>query len=86
MTVGTVNNWASLGVVGRVDVEGLTVAGSTVAANQNTTGQARGILTGGVPATASAAGVAGTIAWEPGFLYVCVATNTWERVATATWV
>ncbi len=38
-----------------------------------------------VPATAGAAGTKGQIRYESGFLYVCVATNTWERVATATW-
>lgn len=38
-----------------------------------------------VPATATSTGVAGQRAYEPGYLYVCVNTNTWERVATATW-
>jgi hypothetical protein len=144
MTVGTVNNWADLGVTGRVDVDELTVGGSPVTASNGTvttvsvttangvsgsvatatstpaitltlgaitptsvaasgavsgsnlsgtntgdqtniTGTARGITTGGVPASASATGVAGTVAWESGFLYVCVATDTWERVAIATW-
>jgi len=37
------------------------------------------------PATATSPGVAGQRAYEPGFLYICVNTNTWERVATATW-
>ena len=38
-----------------------------------------------VPAAANSAGTAGDIAWASGFLYVCVATNTWQRVAIATW-
>lgn len=38
-----------------------------------------------VPASATAAGVAGEIAYASGFLYICVAANTWERVAIATW-
>lgn len=38
-----------------------------------------------VPASAGAAGVAGSIAYASGFLYVCVAANTWQRVAIATW-
>lgn len=38
-----------------------------------------------VPATADAPGVEGQVAIESGFLYTCVATDTWERVATATW-
>lgn len=38
-----------------------------------------------VPASASAAGRQGEIAWDSGFIYVCVATNTWKRAAIATW-
>lgn len=38
-----------------------------------------------VPATATSTGTAGQRAYEPGYLYICVNTNTWERVATATW-
>ena len=37
------------------------------------------------PATSSATGTTGTIAWDSSFLYCCVATNTWKRVAIATW-
>ena len=36
------------------------------------------------PATAAAPGVPGAIAYASGFLYVCVAVNTWQRVAIAT--
>lgn len=38
-----------------------------------------------VPATASDTGVTGQIAWDSGFIYICVSTNTWKRVAIATW-
>jgi hypothetical protein len=37
------------------------------------------------PASAGAAGTAGTILWDSGFIYVCVSANTWKRVAIATW-
>jgi hypothetical protein len=37
------------------------------------------------PANASAEGNAGTIAWDSGFIYICVADNTWKRVAISTW-
>jgi hypothetical protein len=37
------------------------------------------------PSSASAAGAAGTICWDSSYIYVCVATNTWKRVAIATW-
>ncbi len=49
-------------------------------------------LTGGLilptsttPASASAAGVAGTVCRDADYIYVCTATNTWKRVAIATW-
>jgi hypothetical protein len=37
------------------------------------------------PASASATGTAGTIAWDASYIYVCTATDTWKRVAIATW-
>lgn len=37
------------------------------------------------PASASATGTTGSLAWDSNFLYVAVATNTWKRVAIATW-
>lgn len=43
------------------------------------------VLTTQTPASASASGEAGQIAWDTGFLYVCVGTDEWERVAIATW-
>ena len=38
-----------------------------------------------IPASASAAGNPGELAYESGYLYVCVAQDTWQRVAIATW-
>jgi hypothetical protein len=38
-----------------------------------------------VPASATATGTAGQMAYASGFLYVCVATNTWRRVALSSW-
>ena len=43
------------------------------------------VISVGAPGTASADGKAGTIAYDASYLYVCVATNTWKRVALATW-
>jgi len=37
------------------------------------------------PASASATGTQGQIAWDANYMYVCTATNTWKRVALATW-
>jgi hypothetical protein len=52
-------------------------------------GQAATTLSGSVPsavpASATAPGVAGQLRYASGFLYVCVASNVWQRVALATW-
>ena len=37
------------------------------------------------PASASALGNTGDIAFDAAFIYICVAPNTWERVALSTW-
>lgn len=37
------------------------------------------------PASAAAAGVAGSISYDATHIYVCVATNTWVRATLATW-
>jgi hypothetical protein len=37
------------------------------------------------PASASAAGTVGTMSWDANYIYICTATNTWKRVAIATW-
>lgn len=68
------------------------IADSTAASLPGTLAVA-GVLTasGGIvvptstPASASAAGTAGTITWDASFIYVCTAANTWKRVAIATW-
>ena len=39
------------------------------------------IASGNAPATSTSAGVAGQLAWDSSYFYVCVATNTWKRVA-----
>jgi hypothetical protein len=37
------------------------------------------------PSTATSTGTAGQMAYASGFLYVCVATNTWKRTALSSW-
>ena len=51
----------------------------------NLSGDHVNIATIKTPASASAAGTKGDIAWDTSYLYICTATNTWERVAIATW-
>lgn len=43
------------------------------------------ISTAKTPASASATGTVGQIAWDASYIYVCTATNTWKRSAISTW-
>ncbi len=43
------------------------------------------LRTAKTPASATATGTQGQIAWDANYMYVCTATNTWKRVALATW-
>lgn len=98
MTVGTINNWADLGVRGRVDVDALTVGGAAVTASGSGTAltpssvTASGTVSAGklvtaanTPAAADSTGTTGTIAWDATHIYVCVAEDTWVRAELATW-
>jgi len=44
-----------------------------------------GYFTSQAPAAANSTGTAGTFTYEDGFLYMCIATDEWQRVAIATW-
>jgi hypothetical protein len=37
------------------------------------------------PATAASTGTVGTITYDNDYIYVCIATDTWKRVAISTW-
>lgn len=43
------------------------------------------IVNAKTPSTSGATGTAGDICWDASYLYVCTATNTWRRIAHATW-
>jgi hypothetical protein len=43
------------------------------------------INTAKTPASATATGSTGDICWSSGYIYVCVAANTWKRAALSTW-
>lgn len=57
----------------------LTLVGLDVDANKIRIRSAK------TPTTASSAGNAGEICWDATYLYICVDTNTWKRVAIDTW-
>jgi hypothetical protein len=37
------------------------------------------------PASSTATGNQGEVCWDTSYLYVCIATNTWRRIALTTW-
>ena len=48
-------------------------------------GNAVRIRTSDAPSSASDTGAPGEIRWDTNYIYVCVATDTWKRVAISTW-
>ncbi len=51
----------------------------------NVTLGTRPILPTYTPASATATGTAGEVAWDSSYVYICTATNTWKRAAITTW-
>lgn len=43
------------------------------------------VISNTVPANSYSTGLAGTIARDSNYIYVCVANNTWKRVLLSTW-
>jgi len=74
----TVNEDGDTTVTGALSVGGFDVDGD---------GTSEYILDDTAPASAAATGVAGTIVFDAtgGYIYFCTATDTWIRVAMATW-
>ena len=60
--------------IGNVDTTLFVARGSTLR-----------LTTSKTPASASAAGTAGDMCWDSSYFYICVATNTWKRVALSSW-
>jgi len=61
----------------------LTYAGTEITALQANAAVSAVIV--GVPASPTAIGTAGSIAYNATHLYVCIATNSWLRASLATW-
>jgi hypothetical protein len=61
------------------------VAKFTSAGNFGIVGNTLNIPVIRTPASAGASGTKGDICWDTSYIYVCVATDTWKRVAIATW-
>jgi lysophospholipase L1-like esterase len=66
------------------DTAALTTTGAFTASGR-TTASGGLVVPTSTPASASATGTTGTITWDASYIYICTATNTWKRVAIATW-
>jgi hypothetical protein len=64
---------------------GASTPGTGVFSALTTTGDSLTIQTTQTPSSATATGTTGEIAWDSEYIYVCVSTNTWKRVAISTW-
>ncbi len=76
---------------------GINLPGVNTEGDQDTTGNAATATTASTatvatrvsdtaaPASASATGTAGEVRYDSGFIYVCVATDTWVRAALTSW-
>jgi hypothetical protein len=69
----------SISASGLISTAGNIFAIGTVAASFLATDSS------GAPASASATGTTGSIVADANYIYVCTATDTWKRVAIATW-
>jgi len=63
----------------------ITAHGGIVAGSDTRLTDTRPVKFVAVPASATAAGTAGSVAYDSGYLYICTATNTWKRTALTTW-
>jgi hypothetical protein len=57
----------------------------TIIHNVATTFKSSITLPSSPPASSTATGTTGMITWDSNYIYMCVATNTWKRVALSTW-
>jgi len=68
----------------KVQSAGFLTSMAAISAANITLGS-RPIIPTHTPASATAAGTTGEVAWDANYLYVCTATNTWKRAALSTW-
>ena len=73
---GDLTQWqdSSAGVLAKVDKAGVITAAKFAVSAMNT-----------APTSATDTGVLGEIRVTNGYIYVCVATDTWQRAAIASW-
>jgi hypothetical protein len=81
-TIFTIKDYAGTTKVNVDGIGGVGIGASLVLSGSSNVFRISNAQT---PASATATGTAGTIAWDTSYIYVCTATNTWKRVAISTW-
>lgn len=93
-TTGTLNLYADTNIqmTGDTNVDGeLSTTGNLGAGTSSPTaiidadGNTLRLRSARTPASASATGNAGDVCFDSNYMYRCVSTNTWKRVALSTW-
>lgn len=78
--------WTSTGSAAAATDIGLArSAAGVLRVSDGTSGLGKLIIGGATPASASATGTTGQILWDSSYIYIATGTNTWKRVAIATW-
>lgn len=81
-------NLPGVNTEGNQDTTGNAATATTASAcsgNSATATVATRVSNTAAPSTASDTGTAGEVRYDSGFIYVCVATDTWVRAALSTW-
>jgi hypothetical protein len=81
-TIFTIKDYAGTTKVNVDGIGGVGIGASLVLSGSSNVLR---IVNSQTPASASATGAVGTIAWDSSYIYVCTATNTWKRAAISTW-
>jgi hypothetical protein len=76
-------NGATIGHIDDTDLITLADGLATIAGAFTVTGNT--IIASATPASSSASGTAGQISWDSNYVYICISSNTWKRVAIASW-
>jgi hypothetical protein len=79
------NNTHMFFVSGSTNQVGIGVSDPAPEVSLDISGSAIRLRNSSTPASAGAPGLAGEIRWDADYVYICIANDTWKRVAISTW-
>ena len=83
--VESATNDHMLFVSGATNQVGIGVSDPAPEVSLDISGSAIRLRNSSTPASAGAPGLAGEIRWDADYIYICIANDTWKRVAISTW-